>query len=100
MAQTHSVTLTWIQSADLSNPPVAGSGYNVYRSQTPGAEAAPPLNASLLTELTYVDTTVTGGQTYDYVVTAMSAGVESVHSTEAQVKVPLSPPTGLSAVAT
>jgi fibronectin type 3 domain-containing protein len=98
----HTVTLTWVASVDLTTPPVAGTGYNVYRSTSVGGEKAPALNSSLITALTYDDTTVAAGQVYDYVVTAVGAGgVESVHSNEASnVQVPILPPTGLSAVAT
>lgn len=95
----HSATVSWAASPDLTNPPAAGTGYNIYRSQTSGAEAAPALNPALITSLSFVDSTVLGGQTYDYVVTAVnSSGVESVHSSEIQAKVPLSPPEGLSVV--
>ena len=96
----HSVTLGWSASPDLTNPPAAGSGYNVYRSTTVGGENAPALNASLITALTFVDTTVAAGQSYDYVVTAVGVGgLESVHSNEAtNVRVPILPPTGLTAV--
>jgi fibronectin type 3 domain-containing protein len=91
----HSVTLTWQASPD----PVAG--YNVYRgTNPPGNEGATPINPSLVTVLTYVDTNVTAGEKVDYVVTAVSAqGVESIHSNEAAVQVPLLPPTNLTAVA-
>ena len=97
----HNVTLSWIASPDLTTPPALGSGYNVYRSLTVGGETAPALNASLITALTYVDNAVVGGQTYDYVVTAVGLnGKESVHSNEASnVQVPILPPTGLLAVA-
>lgn len=97
----HSVTLTWQASPDLTNPPAAGEGYNVYRSTTAGAEATPAINTSLITGLTYVDTTVTGGLVYNYVVTAVGLnGIESVHSNEASnVQVPILPPTNLLATA-
>ena len=53
---SHSVTLTWQASPD----PVAG--YNVYRgTNPPGNEGATPINPSLVTVLTYVDTNVTAG---------------------------------------
>ncbi len=93
----HSITLTWMASTDLAVPPVAGTGYNVYRSTTVGGEAAPALNSTLIQDEKYVDTTVVAGQKYDYVVTAVGAGgVESVHSTEAtNVQVPILPPTNL-----
>jgi fibronectin type 3 domain-containing protein len=90
----HSVTLSWTASVD----PVAG--YNIYRgTNPPGNEGATPINTSLITGLTYVDTNVTAGEKLDYVATAVSAsGVESVHSNEITATVPLFPPTGLVAV--
>lgn len=91
MALAHSVTLTWAASPDTVN------GYNVYRgTNPPGAENALPLNAALITGLTYVDTAVVAGEKLDYVVTAVSAaGLESIHSNEVTVTVPLQPPSNL-----
>lgn len=90
----HSVTLSWVASTD----PVAG--YNVYRgTNPPGNEGATPINSALVAGLTYTDLAVTAGEKADYVVTAVSAqGVESIHSNEVIVTVPLFPPTGLTAV--
>ena len=90
----HSVTLTWTASTD----PVAS--YNVYRgTNPPGNEGATPINTAPVTGTTYVDTNVTAGEKLDYVVTAVSAsGIESVHSNEVTVTVPLQPPTNLAAV--
>jgi fibronectin type 3 domain-containing protein len=91
----HQVTLNWVASTD----PVAG--YNVYRgTNPPGGEGATPINSTLVAGLTYTDLAVTAGEKVDYVVTAVSAqGVESIHSNEVAVQVPLFPPTGLTAVA-
>lgn len=73
----HFVTLTW-QEADTVD------GYNVYRGIAAGAETAVPLNGTtLVNALSYVDSTVVFGQSYDYVVTAVKGGIESVHSNEA-----------------
>lgn len=87
----HSATLSWIASTD------AVAGYNVYRgTNPPGNEGATPINGSLVTSTTYVDTLVSAGQRFDYVVTAVSSqGVESVHSNEVTVTVPIQPPTNL-----
>lgn len=94
MAQ-HQVILNWVASTD------AVAGYNVYRgTNPPGNEGATPINSALITGVTYTDTAVTAGEKVDYVVTAVSAsGVESVHSNEVSATVPLSPPSGLTAVA-
>lgn len=98
----HSATLTWVASPDIATPPVAGSGYNVYRgTNPPGNEGATPINSSLITALTYVDNftgiTVSAGEKLDYVVTAVITGVESVYSNEVTVTIPVAPPSGLSA---
>jgi len=92
---SHSVTLTWIASTDTV------AGYNVYRgTNPPGNEGATPINASLVVGTTYTDLAVTAGEKLDYVVTAVSSqGVESVHSNESAVTVPIFPPSGLVAVA-
>ena len=91
----HQAILTWVASVD----PVAG--YNIYRgTNPPGNEGATPINSALVTGLTYTDAAVTAGEKLDYVVTAVSAqGVESIHSNEVVTTVPLSPPSGLTVVA-
>lgn len=92
----HSAILTWQASTD------AVAGYNIYRgTNPPGNEGATPINASLVTLLTYTDTTVVAGEKVDYVVTAVSAaGVESVHSNEVSAVIPVSAPTGLAITVT
>jgi hypothetical protein len=78
----HSVTLTWGDSSTNI------SGYNVYRSTTSGSGYG-RLNSSLDTAQTYVDSAVTAGSTYYYVVTAVStAGVESSYSADVKAVVP------------
>jgi len=91
----HQALLTWTASTDVV------AGYNVYRgTNPPGNEGATPINATLVTGLTYTDLAVTAGEKLDYVVTAVSAaGVESVHSNEVSATIPIFPPTGLTAVA-
>lgn len=73
---THQATLFWTAS---SSPVI---GYNVYR----GVQAGGPytlLNTGIVTADTFADATVLSGQTYFYVVTAVSnSGVESVFSNE------------------
>jgi fibronectin type 3 domain-containing protein len=79
---THSVLLSW----DASNSTVAG--YNVYRSTVSGSGFT-KLNLSLITTLTYTDTTVQNGTTYFYVARAVdSSGNESVDSTQASATIP------------
>jgi|SRR5579859_857194 len=81
-AQSFTVSLSW----DASTSTV--SGYNIYRSTTSGTGYA-KLNTTLLTTLTYTDSTVVNGTTYFYVTTAVdSSGNESVDSNEASAIVP------------
>jgi len=75
-ATQHSVNLTW----NASTSPV--NGYNVYRGIAHGGPYS-KLNAGLVTPLTYTDSTVSSGQTYYYVTTAVDAQLrESPYSNE------------------
>lgn len=76
MATPHQVLLTWNASTDTVD------GYNVYKGIEPSTEGATPVNAALITTLQYVDLAVVVGQKYDYYVTAVRNGFESVHSNE------------------
>ncbi len=77
----HRVTLTW----KPSNSAVVG--YNVYRRG--GASGVIRLNFTPVAETTYVDSTVSSGQTYFYVTKAVSAmGAESAPSNEVRADVP------------
>ena len=79
----HWVSLSWTAS---TSPGVAG--YNVYRSQTSGSGYT-KINSALVPSLAYNDSSVTPGQTYYYVATAVSTGgVESAYSNEASATVP------------
>jgi hypothetical protein len=78
----HSVDLSWTASTS------AVSGYNVYRGTVSGGPYT-KINSSLITTLTYTDTTVQSGTTYYYVATAVdSNGDESVNSNEASASIP------------
>ena len=78
----HSVTLNWNASGS------AGIlGYNVYRGGQSGGPYA-KVNAGLLANSDYLDTSVLAGQTYFYVVTAVSAAAESGFSAEVKAAVP------------
>ena len=93
----HQVVLTWTASIDATGG--AGEGYNVYKGIVPGTEGATPVNSSLITALTYTDLAVVAGQAYEYFVTFVKAGVESVHSVQVTTPVILpAAPTNLTAV--
>lgn len=80
---SHAVDLAWNASV---TPGVAG--YNVYRTTTAGSGYV-KINAALVTGTSYTDTTVSGGQTYFYVTTAVDSGNnESAFSNVAQAAVP------------
>jgi fibronectin type 3 domain-containing protein len=84
-ATSYEVNLTW-DAPSSSSDPVAG--YNIYRAPS-GGTAYQQLNASEITQTTYVDTTVQAGQTYDYIVESVDAlGVTSVPSNMASVTTP------------
>jgi len=78
------VQLAWSASSSVV------VGYRVYRSTTSGNFYSPLFSAPL-NALTFEDSTVTSGDTYYYVVTAVDAnGVESVYSNQATAYVPAS----------
>lgn len=62
-------------------------GYNIYRSAHPGGPYT-KINAELEPGTVYTDETVTGGSAYYYVVTAVDASKESVHSNEMAARIP------------
>jgi fibronectin type 3 domain-containing protein len=81
-AGPHSVSLGW--TADTT--PVAG--YNVHRSSVSGGPYT-TLNATPIVGAQYTDSSVQGGQTYFYVVTAVSsAGAESLDSAQVSAAIP------------
>jgi fibronectin type 3 domain-containing protein len=79
----HYASLTWTASTS-SNV----AGYNVYRA-TSSAGTYIKLTSSLVAGTSYTDYTVTAGQTYYYVTTAVdSSGNESAYSNQAQALTP------------
>ena len=77
-----SVALSWIASAS------AVSGYNVYRGTINGGPYT-KINSSLVTALTYVDSSVSSGTTYYYVSTSVdSDGIESIYSNQVTAQIP------------
>ncbi len=74
VAQSHSVALIWVASTSTV------SGYNVYRATANGGPYA-IVNTSLVTVLSFTDSTVQNGLTYYYVATAVDpSGNESAYS--------------------
>jgi len=78
----HSATLSWTASTSVV------AGYNVYRGTTFGGPYA-KLNTSLVSTVSYTDSTVQAGLTYFYVATAVdSIGDESIFSNEVLATIP------------
>jgi hypothetical protein len=79
----HSVSLSWVASTSTTVV-----GYNIYRGSVSGGPYT-VLNSTPNASLTYTDMTVTAGQTYYYVVTAVDgSGNESVVSNQVAVTIP------------
>ncbi len=79
----HSVALTWAASTSTDV-----AGYNVYRGTVPGGPYT-QINSALDPTTNETDSTVQGGQTYYYVVTAVnSTGQESAYSNQATAAIP------------
>ncbi len=81
----HSATLTWKAS------PSPVKGYNIYRSSNPGGPYGidQRINPDVHTSTTYVDTHVVAGETYYYVVKAVSqTNQESIASNEVKAVIP------------
>jgi hypothetical protein len=81
-ALSHQVSLTWTPPSSSPDPVV---GYNVYRS-TGGANQL--VNTSVVTQSSYMDSTVSSG-TYSYTVTSVdSQGTQSAPSNPVSVTIP------------
>lgn len=79
---SHSVTLGWTDSSS------AVSGYNVYRGSVSGGPYT-RINPATDPSASYVDNSVSSGQTYYYVTTAVATdGVESAYSNQVQAVIP------------
>jgi len=79
----YSVALSWAASASQNI-----NGYNVYRSSNPGGPYT-RVNSALNSNTAYTDNSVTAGQTYYYVTTAVnSSDQESAYSNQATAVVP------------
>ena len=81
---SNNVTLNWDNVTGATN-------YNIKRSATAGGPYT--AIASNITGTTYTDSDVTSGNTYYYVVSAVTSNGESANSNEASITVTTSPPT-------
>ena len=85
IAASYAVDLSW--DAPVNSPdPIAG--YNVYRTPS-GSSTYQLLNSTVDSQVTYVDTMVADGQTYDYIVESVDgSGVQSVPTSPISVTIP------------
>jgi len=95
-AQGHQATITWAPNTATSTTDLP-TQYNILRGTTSGGESATPIGNTLAsacspTTCTYIDSTVAGGQTYFYEITAQNSGGTSAPSPEVSVAIPLFPP--------
>ena len=83
VSQNHSVDLSWVASTSQNVV-----GYNIYRGNQSGGPYA-KINSSLDSNTAYTDTSVTDGNTYYYVTTAVNSdNEESGYSNQAQATIP------------
>jgi Abnormal spindle-like microcephaly-assoc'd, ASPM-SPD-2-Hydin len=81
-AASHSVTLNWRPSAS------SYAGFNLYRGSLSGGPYT-KVNSAFISATSFIDTSVTSGQTYYYVATEVdSTGAESVYSSEVIATIP------------
>lgn len=80
-AVAHSVSLNWTASTSSGV-----TGYKVYRGTASGGPYS--LLTTVGTTTSATDGSVTSGQTYYYVLTAVAGGVESSYSNQAQAAIP------------
>jgi fibronectin type 3 domain-containing protein len=96
-AQPHpSVTLNWSWAQGTGDP---ATGFHIQRGTAAGGPYV-VVGTVPVASGTFLDTTVTVGSTYFYVVTAFNTGGDSVKSNETSCTLPFLPasaPTGLSA---
>jgi hypothetical protein len=84
VAAPHTVTLSW---SPPTSSPVPVAGYNIFRAPSGGSFTQ--VNSSLDEGTSYVDSNVTGGDTYDYEVRSVAtSGSESTASAEIAVAIP------------
>ena len=85
VAASYTVDLSWVAPTNSPDPVV---GYHVYRAPV-GSSTYALLNSGADTSTAYVDSTVTSGLSYDYIVDSVDAsGVESIPSNIIVVAIP------------
>ena len=85
MAASYAVNLSWNAP---TNSPVPVVGYNVYRAPS-NSSTYQLLNSSVDAETNYMDSSVTSGETYDYVVESVdNLGVQSAPTSPVSVTIP------------
>ena len=94
IAQPHpSASLAWNWSQGTGDP---ATGFHVQRATTPGGPytvvGTVPSTATAVEALTYLDTAVTAGATYYYVVTAYNTAGDSAKSAEVACTLPFQIP--------
>jgi hypothetical protein len=97
-AAQHSVTVKWnAPTADVNGNPLTGAsaltGFNLYRSATQtGAFAKITATPAAGSATSYTDSTVAGGQTYWYTVSAINATGEGAQTAPAgPATIPITP---------
>jgi titin len=90
VTQVH-ISLKWTASTGATS-------YKIYRSTSSNGEGSTPL-ATGVTTASFVDTSIAGGTTYYYQVTAVNSGGESGHSQEVSALTIPTAPSNVSAVA-
>lgn len=90
LAATHAVVLSWKASVPASSAPAdAIKGYIVQRSRQSNDRGAPPIHTGVVPGTSCTDDLVENGQTYFYVVRAVTqSGRTSGPSNEAQAVIP------------
>ena len=85
----HSVTLSWTWAQGTGDP---ATGFHIQRSQVTGGPYAVIATVPSSSTLTFIDSSVVGGQTYFYVVTAFNGGGDSLPSNQVTCNIPFQPP--------
>ncbi len=89
LAQQHANTLTWNWSQGTLDP---ATGFHVQTSATSGGPYTVIATLTGTATKTYVDTTVTAGQTNYYVITAFNLGGDSTPSNQVTCVTPFQAP--------